>query len=284
MTKKKLLKLIVLDLLILLLVLVVGFYFFGQSLIARAVEKAASSALGVPVTVKSISLSLLKGQVGINGLVVKNPPGYANDTLLELGEGVVSLDIKSLMSDTIKIQLIKLDNTKMTMEQKGLTSNLKEILDKLPKEEKPQVKPETKPEAKPAAKGNGKNLLVQKLEITGTNVQVKLLPLPGKSDTVSMKLDPIVMENLGTDSKLSMSKLVAKVMGALAVGVTKQGVGLLPKDMVSGLDSALGSMGDLGKSGIKEGQKALETTTQAGKGVVEGVGGLLGGKKDPNKK
>jgi hypothetical protein len=277
MTKKKLLKLIVLDLLILLLVLVVGFYFFGQSLIARAVEKAASSALGVPVTVKSISLSLLKGQVGINGLVVYNPPdsNYANKTLLELGEGVVSLDIKSLMSDTIKVQLIKLDNTKMTMEQKGLTNNLKEILDKMPKEEKPQAQPE----AKPAAKGKGKNLLITKLEITGTNVQVKLLPIPGKSDTVSMKLDPIIMENLGSDSKLSMGKLAAKILGAIATGIARQGAGLLPKDMIGGIDSAIGSMGDLGKGTLKEGQKALES----GKGAVEGLQGILGGKKDQKK-
>ena len=47
-----------------------------------------------------------------------------------------------------------------------------------------------------------------------------------------MKLDPIIMENLGSDSKLSVSTLVAKVMGALAMGVAKQGGGVLPEDMV----------------------------------------------------
>ena len=109
---------------------------FGAGMIKTTVEKAASSTLGVPVTVKSIDLSILSGKVEIKGLVVNNPPGYANPTLLELGDGVVNLDIGSLMSDTIKIQLIKLDNTKLTIEQKGLTNNLNEILDKLPKEEK----------------------------------------------------------------------------------------------------------------------------------------------------
>ncbi len=168
----------------------------------------------------------------------KTRPVTPIETLLELGDGVVNLDIGSLMSNTIKIQLVKLDNTKLTIEQKGLTNNLNEILNKLPKEEK---------QATPKTEKPGKNLTVNKLEITNTNVRVKLLPIPGKSDTVSLKLDPIVMENLGTDKKLSVASLVAKVMGALATGVAKQGAGVLPDDMVKGIGSTLGKATELGK-------------------------------------
>jgi hypothetical protein len=268
---KKIITYAVVLIVVILLVLIVGFSLFGAGMIKTAVEKAASSTLGVPVTVKSIDLSILSGKVGIKGLVVKNPPGYANETLLELGDGVVNLDIGSLMGDTIKIQIVKLENTKLTIEQKGLTNNLNEILDKLPKGEKAATKTE-----KP-----GKNLTVTKLEINKTNVNVKLLPVPGKSDTVNLNLDPIVMENLGSDSKLSVAKLVAKVMGALATGIARQGAGILPKDMVNNINSTLGSAfgqgADLGVSTVK-------TTTEAGKNVVEGVKGIFGGKKtEPNK-
>jgi hypothetical protein len=275
MKAKKILKYVIGSILIILLVLVLGFYLFGERLIATAVEKEASSTLGVPVTVKSISLSLLQGKVGIKGLVVKNPPGYANDTLLELGEAVVNLNIGSLMSNPVKIQLIKLDGTKLTIEQKGLSNNLKEILDKLPKEEKAAA-------PKPAEKG--KDLHINRLEITNTNVKVKLLPVPGKSDTVSLKIDPIVMENLGSDQKLRIGTLVAKIMGAMATGIAKQGVGLLPDDMVKGIGSTLGKTAEMGKAAAQQGEKALEQTTGAGKDVVQGLKGLLGGKKtDPNK-
>lgn len=272
---KKIITYVAVSIVVILLVLIVGFHIFGAGMIKTVVEKTASSTLGVPVTVKSIDLSILRGQVGIKGLVVKNPPGYANETLLELGDGVVNLDIGSLMSDTIKIQLVKLDDTKLTIEQKGLTNNLNEILDKLPKEEK---------EAAPKTEKPGKNLTVTKLEITNTNVRVKLLPIPGKSDTVSLKLDPIVMENLGTDKKLSVATLVAKVMGALAMGVAKQGEGLLPDDIVKGIGSTLGKTAELGKAATKEGKKLLEQTTGAGKDAVESIKGLFGGKKsEPNK-
>jgi uncharacterized protein involved in outer membrane biogenesis len=266
---KVILNLIVL-LVILLVVIAAAFFLVGNTMIKSGVEKAASITLGVPVTIKSISLSILQGNVGIKGLVVKNPPGYANETLLELGEGGVNLDIRSLMSNTVTIKQIKLDGMQLTMEQKGLTNNLKEVLDKLPKEGTAE---------KPAAKEKGKDLHIDRLEITNTKVKVKLLPLPGKSDTVSLNVDPIIMTDLGTDKNLKMSTLVAKIIGAISTSIAKQGAGLLPDDMVSGIGSALGNTGEMGKAAVQEGQKMLEGTKDAGK-AMEGLKGLLGGKKE----
>jgi hypothetical protein len=272
--KKIILNFIVLPVIILLVVLVAGFFLVGTSLIKAGVEKAATNALGVPVSIKNVDLSIFQGRVAIQGLIVKNPPGYANETLLELDNGLVQADIGSLMSDTVKIKLIKLDGTKLTMEQKGLTNNLKEILDRLPKEGKPAAEP----------KPGEKKLHIDRLEITNTNVTVKLLPVPGKVDNVSLKLDPIVMENLGTDNKLSTGVLTAKVLAAISTGVAKQGAGVLPNEMVKGITSAVEMTALIGEGATKEGLKMLETTTGAGKDVVEGIRGLLGGKKeDPNK-
>jgi len=258
---------VILGLVGLVVVLVVAFYLFGENAIKGAVEKAASEALGVAVTIKDVDLSVLRGGVGIEGLVVKNPKGYANENLLELGEGRVVVNIGSLLGDTVKIREIKLDGAKLTMEQKGLTNNLKEIIDRLPKGQKAGEQPA------------GKKLHIDKLEITNTNVKVKLLPVPGKSDTVSMKIDPIVMEDLGSDNKLSMGVLSARILTAMATGVAKQGAGVLPDDMVKGIGSALGATIDMGKEATKEGQKLLDTTTGAGKEVLGGLKDLLGGKK-----
>ncbi|MGA2093836.1 MAG: hypothetical protein ABSH16_10575 [Sedimentisphaerales bacterium] len=261
-TKKIIMKFVVIPVVVLLLVLIVGFIVAGNLIIKKGIEVAGSKTLGVPVTVKSINLSILRGRVAIKGLVIKNPPGYANDTLLDLGEGVVNLNIGSLLSNTIKIELIKLDGTKMTIEQKGLTNNLKEIMNNLPKEEKKEPAPAVEKKPAPTAAKPGKNLTITKLEITGTNVQMKLLPIAGKSDTMSFKLDPIIMENLGTGSKLSIATLIEKVMSALATGVAKQ---------------TAGAAVDLGKG-------AINTTTGESKKIVEGVTGLFGGKKnEPNK-
>jgi hypothetical protein len=272
--KSVILKFVVIPVVVLLLVVVVVFIVAGNTLIKAGIETAGSKTLGVPVTLKSVNLSLLRGRVDIKGLVIKNPPGYANDTLLDLGEGMVNLDIGSLLSNTIKIELIKLNGTKLTMEQKGLTNNLKEILDRLPKEEKTETTPAEK----------GKDLHIDKLEITNTNVNVKLIPIPGKIDTVSMNIDPIVMTDLGTNKKLKMGELMARILGAIATGVARQGAGKLPGDMVSGITSAVGSGAEMGKAAVQQGQKIIETSTGAGKDVIKGVTNLFGGKKsEPNK-
>jgi len=268
-TGRKILTIVLLVIVVVLAVAVLGFYLFGKGMIKSGVEQAASKTLGVAVTIKDIDLSILQGKVGIKGLVVKNPKGYANENLLELSEARVSVNIRSLLSDTVDINEIKLDGTKLTMEQKGLTNNLKEILDRLPKEGE-----------KPATEEKGKKLLIDRLEIANTNVKVKLLPVPGKADNVSLNIDPIVMEKLGSDSKMSMGKLTAKILSAIATGVAKQGAGVLPDDMVKGVSSSLGAVLDLGKGTTKEGEAVLEKGTEAGKGIVEGVKGILGGKKE----
>lgn len=267
-SKKIILNFLVLPLVILLVVIAGVFFFVGNVIIKTGVEQAASFTLGVPVSIKSIDLSILRGRLAINGLVVQNPKGYANETLLQLGQAAVNLDIGSLLSNTVKIKLVKLDGTQLTIEQKGLTNNLKEVLDKLPKEEKT---------GKPAAQEKGKDLHIDKLEIDNTKVNVKLLPLPGKSDTVSLNIDPIIMTNLGTDKKLKTSELVSKIICAMATGVAKQGAGLLPDDMVKGIGS---TTAELSKAASEESQKAVEGAKKA----AEGIKGLFGGKKEETTK
>ena len=83
----------------------------------------------------------------------------------------------------------------LTIEQKGLTNNLKEILDSLPK---PEDEPADKePEDEKKDKKPGKKLHIDTLEITNVTVRAKLLPIPGKSDTIEFPLPKIMMTDVG---------------------------------------------------------------------------------------
>ncbi len=265
---KKTISIVAIVLVALIVLLVAGFYVFGEGMIKTAVEKAASETLGVAVTIEDIDLSILGGRFAIKGLVVSNPEGYANETLLELGEGSVVASIGSLMGEPVRISEIKLNGVQLTMEQKGLTNNVQEIIKRLPAEEEQ------------AAEEKGKDLQVDQLEMSDINVKVKLLPVPGKADTVSLALDPIKMNDLGTKNKLSIPLLVSKIMAALATGITRQGAGVLPDDMLNAMDTTLKQSLELGKAATQEGQKLLETTGEAGKDVIEGFKGLLQPKKE----
>ena len=253
----KTLKSVLIVIVAVLLIIIGVFFLIGNSLIKIGIEKGGSMALGVPVKVGSVHLSALRGMVTIDGLQVANPPGYKNEYLLELNKGKIEVSLGSLLSDTIHIKEINLDGTKMAIEQKGLSSNVKDLLNAMPK---------TKPEEKKP----GKKLVVDKLEIT--NTEAKLVTTIGVSAGANVKLAPIKMENLGADSPLSIAELTSKIFVAIIEGVANQGVGLLPDDVVSGMKGSLDKITELGG---ESGKKVIEEGTK----VIEGIKGLFKPKK-----
>jgi hypothetical protein len=228
------------------------------------VKTAASNALKVGVDINDISLSILGGSVAINGLIINNPPGYTYKNLLELNKTDIAVNIRSLIQDTVHIKEIKLDGMDLVIEQKGFSNNLQEIIKALPDEKTQQGQA-------PA----GKKLVIDDLEITNIRVKVKMLPVPGKADTVSLNLAPIKMTNLGGDNKLDMAKLSAKIMVAITQGIVQQGAGLLPGDMLKTMNSTLGEVTNIGKAAVEEGKKAIESGT----GILKGATDLLKPKK-----
>ena len=64
------------------------------------------------------------------------------------------------------------------------------------------------------------------------------------------------MTNLGSDNKLDTAALSSRILLAIANGVAKQGVGVLPKDIVDTITSTLGKTIDLSK-GIIEGREGI---------------------------
>ena len=248
----KIISMLAIGLLVLIIVVALLINIFGDAALKAGVETGASKAMKVPVSLDDISLSILGGKLNMNNLVVENPEGYQNQTFLELGHGFVELNTRSLLSDTVEIEKMQFDNIKLTIEQKGLTSNLSQILDNLPKSESA--------EEEPAEEEGGKNLLIKELDIKGIEVTVKLLPVPGRADNLTLKINPIHMENLGTAEKINVPKLVSKVLLAIAGGIAQQGADLLPMDMINNIGGQLG----------EQGQRLLEAGQDIGTGIIEG--------------
>ena len=263
---KNIIKTIVIILILLVLAIAILFKLFGASAIKTGIEVVGTQTLRVPVTVGNVDLNLLAGKAGITDLVIANPAGYANPTMIEMGKIRVDLDLGSLMSDTIRIEHILLDEVSITLEQKGLTNNIQQILDSLPKSEEETTKEQ--PEKTKTETGQ-KNLEITKLELTNISVNVKLLPIPGKADTLTLKLSPIIMENLGTESKVDMAILTNKILVAIVTGIAEQGAGILPADMIGPMGDTIKSLGATSEALIKEGKKILEGTGDIGKSVEE---------------
>ncbi|MBN1457598.1 MAG: AsmA family protein [Sedimentisphaerales bacterium] len=260
----KVLKSIIIILLVLIILIVAIVHFAGDKALKAGIETAASKALGVDVSVGNVSLSILAGKLELKNLVISNPEGYQHPEMLKIGHGLIDVSIGSLLDDPVKIETIKFDQIDMVLEQKGLTNNLKEVISALPSEEK----------TKEVSDKKSKNLVISSLEISDVTVKAKLLPVPGKADTVTIKVAPIKMTNLGTKNKLDTAKLTGKILAAIAAGIAKQGADLLPKDMVGSIDSALDNIGG---DVLEKGQKATEKILESGKEIGEDVGGALKG-------
>jgi hypothetical protein len=272
----KILRIVLLVILILILVISVLVHLFAGRALKIGIEAGGTKALNVGVSVSDAELSILGGEVSIENLVIDNPPGYQHDKLLELKEGRVKVDIRSLMGDVVKIREIKLDGINVVLEQRGVSgNNLQDVIKAIPTSE-----PKPKEEAKEEVEGPGKKLQIDNLEITNVTVKAKLLPVPGKADTVTMKLKPIVMTNLGSDEKMDMAKLSGKILLAITSGVAEQGAGVLPDGMVNTMKSTLGKTVELGKTATEEGKKLIEEGAETGKGILEGFKGLLKPKKN----
>jgi hypothetical protein len=254
---------------ILVLVFVL-FTMFGNQAIKVGIEAGATTALKVGVSVDDVNLSILRGTFQLSGLKIENPAGYQHLEFLTLDKAMVALKMSSLLGDMIEIEKIQMDNIQLTIEQKGLTTNnLQEILNSLPKSEEKAPQPE-------AAQKAGKKMLIRELAINGVEVKVKLLPIPGKADTVTLRLNPIVMKDLGSDKPINTAQLTAKILRAIAGGIAEQGKDLLPTDMINSIGSGLAKEGEkLFKAGTEAPGEILKGAENVGKGATGVIKGIF---------
>jgi hypothetical protein len=269
------LRIILLVIVIAVAAAIVIFDLFADRIVKMGIEAAATKTLNVRVSVDNAKLSIMGGRLALQNLLIDNPPGYEHDKLLELKDATIAVDVRSLLSDVVHIREIKLDGADVVLEQRGISgNNLQDVIKAIP----------SGPEAEGGPGAAGKKLHIDNLEISNITVKVKLLPVPGKADTVTLKLSPIRMTNLGSDNKLDTAVLSGKILLAIASGVAKEGVGVLPKEMVDAMGSTLGKTIDLSKKIIEDrgkiGKELIKDTEDIGKGITEGLKGLLKPKKE----
>ena len=67
-----------------LVIAVVGVYLSLGSIVKTAVQKGGTHALGVETTLSSASVNLFGGDLGLNELAVRNPPGFEEEYFLQM--------------------------------------------------------------------------------------------------------------------------------------------------------------------------------------------------------
>ncbi|HRK61824.1 MAG TPA: DUF748 domain-containing protein [Candidatus Omnitrophota bacterium] len=162
------LKKILLGLLAFIVLILVFHSFIIGVIVKPQVESQVSKILGTDVKFNALSVRLWPGNATVYGFKIKNPIGFSDDYLLDLGSAGVSLDVPGLIKQftaggsepkTIVIEHVKIKGLKFLFERGDQTSKPISNVDKLieninasqpaKKEEAASEKPEKTDEAKP---------------------------------------------------------------------------------------------------------------------------------------
>jgi len=296
-------RIVVLVVLVIVVVGVIG-YIAIDRITKAGIEEGGTYAMGVETKLDSIHLDPFSGKVALNGLSIANPKGFKADHFMSLGDGSVELSLGSLMGDKVEVPSLKLNHINLALEKDKGTANYQVILDHLAEV--------TGGGEEPAAdtSGEGKKFVIKELVIT--DVKVKAEVIGGVS--VPITIPEIKLTDIGSESSkgVLLKDLSGIILTAILSSVVEQAGDILPGGIGEGLQGGLAAVGDLGDFGKQVvgnvtaqasevvgkateklgegaqqvGDKAKQATKQVNQTmdkVGQGLGGLLGGKKDKPK-
>jgi hypothetical protein len=222
-------------------------YFFGGTLIAKAVTLAGPKIMGVPVELDGAGFHLLRGRAVLRGLRVGNPGGFRTPHAFELGRLEVILDLGSLKSDTVVIKRVLIERPEITYERGLTASNLGRLIEQLGGEKPGKETP-----------GGGKKVVIEDLSINGARVNVSLTAMGGMA--APLPLPPLHLKDLGKEKAgASVPEVIRGVLGAVLKSVT----------------TVLTSSGKLVGEGVeKAGEAAVDAAKTVGKDVAD-LGGAV---------
>ena len=254
-------KILVVVVLLLVVVIAVA-YFYGNSLLKGGVERSATGSVGREVRVEGVSLGLLRGQLDFDKLRIQNADGYEFPLVLEFNRIEVDAVIRSLFTDTVRVDSVLVRGVDVYVEQQGLNNNLKDVLDGMPAREDPEEPEQTE----------GKNVHISEILIEDIVVHLKVIGGDADERSSQIQIDPIVLSDIGTDEPINTGAVVARVTAAIAFGVIRQLGEELPREVVRQVEEAAGQTIDLGRAVIGEGREILE---ERGGQILEGVRDLF---------
>jgi len=289
MKVKKLVLRLVLGVVVLLVVAVIALLLMINSIAKAGVEKGGTYALGVETSLRSISISLFRGRLIMDGLNVANPDGFASKHLMSFGRFDVEMRPASLFGGTVQLTQFVLDGLDVNLEQKLTGSNVSIVLDNLKKLGSGAAPAKQK-------QSPGKKVALNRVLIKNVQAHFILPSEMTKGGPITVVVPEIELTEVTSDQPggVVVSQLVARLVPAILAAVAKKGQGVVPPDFLNGLDGQLSGLsavagGPTGKLmqqaqaelGKSLGVDAEKVGGQVKESLPKGVTDLLGGLKKP---
>ncbi len=274
----------------LVVLVVLAVVFLLGPMIKTGVTQAGPRLLGVPVGLQRAQVSVLKGQLRLEGLAIGNPKGFDTSNLVTVSRIAVDWAPASVLTRRIHVRDVTVEAPQITYEQtlggNNISALLKALQGPAPAEAAPE--PESKEQAPPAGASSGPKVVIDSVRVSGGQVR---LSLPGMgSAALPIPLPPVHLTDIGKEKDgASIAEVLTEVFQAILKSVTQAASGagqLLGQGLGAagrGLGQAAGGAGDAaGKAVEGVGDAAGKVVGGAGDAAgqaVKGIKGLLGGSR-----
>lgn len=252
----KIVKYTLLTLIALIVIVLVAGWLYLEPLVKGVVNKFGTQVAGTEVTLAGFSLHPLDGEVEIKGFTVANPKGYATPNLLSLGGVFVKVDPKSLTSDTIVVENIRITKPELTYEMPNFsTSNVMQLQENVARNTTKSSAPAKKEEVKGTAAKPAKNVLIRKVLVEEGALSA-LTPLQKNKEPLTLQLPAIEINGIGDGKKnMSIDESIAIIFNKILFNAT------------SVVTKELGNVSDMAQ---KAANKALDQVKQQVPGEASG--------------
>lgn len=235
-----------------------------NSLVAAAIERAGSAALGVETEVDDVDVGLIGAEARLHGLTIANPEGFGETDFLALESAVFDLAAPTLLEDVIRIPLLEFEGTTLRLVQRGSASNIATFLAQLEGDGGETPSGDETPEDG----SGGKRFLVERIVLrqVAVDVELDLLGDGTKSTTASLVIPEVLVQDVGNaETGAPLEDVVEEVVKALLSAT-------LSADGGSILDGTLRKQLEEGLDGLEtRGREAVEGAIEGAKDKVEGV-------------
>ena len=120
---------------VLLIVIIAGaaFYLLNNinPIVKDIIERVGPTVTKTAVNVDTVDIKPREGSGALKGFSVANPEGFTSKDILNWSDIGVQLDLRSLTTDVYVIKELIIDGVNINVEQKGLTTNVQQLLKNL---------------------------------------------------------------------------------------------------------------------------------------------------------
>lgn len=258
----KILKYTLLTLLALIVIVLVAGWLYLEPMVKGVVHKFGTQIVGTEVNLAGFSLHPLDGELEISDFTVANPEGYETPNLLSLGNIFVKVDPKSVLSDTIVVEEVRILKPELTYEMPNFsTSNVQQLQENVARNtaKSGEAKPVEAKAEEPAATESApaKKVIIRKVTVAGGSLSA-MTPLQKNTGALMLEMPAIELTDIGDESKsMSISESVTVIFNKILFNAT------------SVVTKALGNVSDMAQ---KAANKAVDQVKDS---VKEEAGGLL---------